>query len=322
MIVGTFDAIVKSESGKAANGGVLFRANRAESASRYDAIIMPESITSWSIPGADGEPILGDTHAPTESPRGVILIAHGFKGYKDYGIFPAIAHHFAQAGFIAHRFNFSHAGMTNDIETFARRDLFEADTWNKQVFDLEQVFHATASGKLPGRGIPIIVLGHSRGGMTALLWAGRRAELPGVQPAGVIPVAAPSRPFMFSPDDQRLMLEQGYLETPSSRTGQTLRVGKAYLEEQLADPAGHDVLAQTARIRCPICIIHGENDPSVRVQCGHELKQAAGDNAELVVIPGADHVFNTPNPFAMDAIPGAQLAAMMDAAIGFAKRVS
>lgn len=338
MIVGTFDAIVKSESGKAANGGVLFRANRAESASRYDAIIMHESITSWSIPGADGEPILGDTHAPTESPRGVILIAHGFKGYKDYGMFPAIAHHFALAGFIAHRFNFSHAGMTNDIETFARPDLFEADTWNKQVFDLEQVFAAAANGSLGGaslssprgrgaggegsRSLPILVLGHSRGGMTALLWAGRRAELPGVQPAGIIPVAAPSRPFMFSPNDQKLMLAQGYLESPSSRTGQTLRVGKAYLEEQLADPAGHDVLAQTARIRCPICIIHGETDPSVPVSNAHEIKAAAGAKAELVVIPGADHVFNTPNPFPMDGEPSAQLAAMLDAAIGFAKRVS
>jgi len=284
---------------------------------------MSAQIQSWSITGADGEPILGNTHPrnPDAPNAGVVIIAHGFKGYKDYGMFPAIAHAFAIAGFIAHRFNFSHSGMTNDIETFARPDLFERDTWNKQVFDLQQVFDAVNSGALTGQGLPIIVLGHSRGGMTALLWAGRRANLPGAQPAGLIPVSAPARPFLFSPDDQKLMMKQGYLETPSSRTGQVLRVGKAYLEEQLADPEGHDVLKQTARINCPMLIIHGEDDPSVHVKSAHEIAAAAGGNAEVLIIPGADHVFNTPNPFPPEGAPSPQLAAMLEAATRFAGKV-
>jgi pimeloyl-ACP methyl ester carboxylesterase len=127
---------------------------------------------------------------------------------------------------------------------------------------------------------------------------------------------------MFSPADQKLMREQGYIESPSSRTGQTLRVGKQYIEEQLADPEAHDVLKQTARIRCPLLIIHGENDPTVPASSAHELKAAAGDDAETLIIPGADHVFNTPNPFPPEAAPSPQLAAMLEAAIAFAKRVS
>jgi len=43
---------------------------------------------AWSIEGADGQPILGDTHLPEAPPRGVLVICHGFKGYKDYGFFP------------------------------------------------------------------------------------------------------------------------------------------------------------------------------------------------------------------------------------------
>ena len=282
------------------------------------------SDSAWSIPGANGEPILGNTHVPPAEvgdPRGVIIIAHGFKGYKDYGMFPAIAHQFAAAGFIAHRFDFSHSGMTNEIETFARPDLFERDTWNKQVFDLDQVVNAVADGTLEGQGLPFVVLGHSRGGMTAILWAGRTSDDVDVpRPVGVITLAAPSKPFMFSPADKKLMLEQGYLESPSSRTGQVLRVGKAYIEEQLADPHAHDVLAMTKRIRCPILVIHGENDPSVPVSNAHDLAAAAGDNAELVIIPGADHVFNTPNPFAMHETASEQLAQALDSALGFAKR--
>ena len=94
------------------------------------------TVESWTIDGSDGEPIRGDVHAASIAPpRGVFLIAHGFKGYKDYGMFPVLAREFAAAGFIAHRFNFSHSGMTNNIATFERPDLFEKDTWNRQVYD-------------------------------------------------------------------------------------------------------------------------------------------------------------------------------------------
>ena len=48
-------------------------------------------MNAWSIPGSDGEPIIGNTHLPSEDPAGVVHIAHGFKGYKDYGMFPRIA---------------------------------------------------------------------------------------------------------------------------------------------------------------------------------------------------------------------------------------
>ena len=53
------------------------------------------STTQWTLPGADGQPILGNTHVPDDSrgapPAGVLIVAHGFKGYKDYGFFPRLA---------------------------------------------------------------------------------------------------------------------------------------------------------------------------------------------------------------------------------------
>ena len=75
--------------------------------------------------GYDGGSIIGSAHLPEGRPRGVAVVAHGFKGYKDYGMFPRIAAALADRGLIAHRFNFSHSGMTNAIATFERPDLFE-----------------------------------------------------------------------------------------------------------------------------------------------------------------------------------------------------
>jgi dienelactone hydrolase len=276
--------------------------------------------SAWSIPGSDGLPIIGDCHPPEGEapPRGVVIIAHGFKGYKDYGMFPRIAGACARGGFIAHRFNFSHSGMTNRIETFEQPDLFEKDTWNRQVFDLRCVIEAAARGELSGRGLPYVVFGHSRGGATALLAAGLLADEPTFpQPACIITAAAPSYCNPFSQEESNLLLRQGWIESPSSRTGQKLRVGRAFLQEQLDDPEAHNVLAMTRRIRCPLLVVHGDADPTVPVTCGEQIAAAAGDRGELLVIPAADHVFNTPNPLPASAEPSRQLSALLKAMMEF-----
>ena len=271
----------------------------------------------WSIEGSAGEPIIGNAHLPEARPGGVVLVAHGFKGYKDYGMFPRIAESLADRGFIAHRFNFSHAGMTGAIETFERPDLFERDTWNKQVFDLRAVIDAVDHGALEGRGLPWVLFGHSRGGVSCLLTAGRHADdLSLARLAGVVTVAAPASCNSLTDRDAKRLLKDGFLVTPSSRTGQALRIGRAVLTEQREDPQGHDLLAVAGRITCPVLVAHGEKDPTVPARCAQEIA-AACRQATVRIVAGADHVFNTPNPLAPEAESSPQLAELLDAVGNF-----
>ena len=266
----------------------------------------------WTIDGADGEPILGNTHQPTSDPAGVILIAHGFKGYKDYGMFPRIAETMAARGLIAHRFNFSHSGMTNETSTFERADLFEQDTWNKQVHDLRAVMAAVTAGDLDGRGLPVVLFGHSRGGVTVLLTAGRTAgDTAAPQPAGVASASAPSSCSSLPPEQARELLEKGYLVSPSARTGQDLRLGRAFLTEQQADPTAHDLLKLVGGITCPVLLIHGQNDPTVPSACARALADALPGTPRVEIIAGGNHVFNTPNPMPPDAEPTPQLQQLL-----------
>jgi alpha-beta hydrolase superfamily lysophospholipase len=277
------------------------------------------TVTSWTIPGALGETILGDAHVPPD-PIGVMLIAHGFKGYKDYGMFPFLAARAAEAGFIAHRFNFSHSGMTGRVETFERPDLFERDTWNRQVEDLRAVVDAIGQGTLAGGDLPLVLFGHSRGGVAVLLAAGRAAGDPDrVLPAAVITAAAPSCCNTLAPDEADRLLAEAFIESPSARTGQALRVGRAYLQEQIEDPAGHDLPAIVARLRCPLLVVHGTDDPTVPATCAGDLTAARGAPGTEVLVAGADHVFNTPNPMPADAAPGDALRALTDAMLPFAR---
>ena len=283
---------------------------------------MPQDVASWSIPGAEGETILGNTHHPAGGAIGVAILAHGFKGYKDYGLFPPLARALARHGMLVHRFNFSHSGMTNHIETFEREDLFERDTWNKQVFDLTAVTNAMAGGEIEGRDLPYVLFGHSRGGVTVLLTAGRHAEDESFpQPSGIITAAAPSRCNSLSDEDQKTLLEQGWIVSPSGRTGQQLRVGKGYLQEQLDDSEGHDLLALASRIRCPVLIVHGTEDDTVSAEHAGLLSDALGERANVRLIEGGTHVFNAPNPYPEGQDPPPQLAELIETTTRFAVSV-
>lgn len=278
------------------------------------------NVRPWTIPGAAGEPLFGDGHVPKGTAAGVVLLAHGFKGYKDYGMFPRLARHCAAAGFIAHRFNFSHSGMTNNIATFERPDLFERDTWNTQVHDYQAVIRAVSSGRLDGAGLPYVMFGHSRGGVTAYLTAGRIAiddTIP--HPAGVITAASPSWCNPFSEAEADQLLSEGHLISPSARTGQELRIGAAFLQEQLNDPPGHNLIGHVARVACPILAVHGDADQTVPSSCAQEIA-AASVNGRTMLIAGGDHVFNTPNPMPEDAVPGRQLQELLDALVDFVRQ--
>lgn len=244
-----------------------------------------------------GEAIHGTTHEPPGDPCCSVLLMHGFKGYKDYGFFPWLATRLAEAGCIAHRCNFSHSGMEGDDGPFTRPDLFMADTWNRQVEDI-QALAATYFASRPG-----VLVGHSRGGVACMLAAGRGV----VAPAAVVSMSAPATCNPLDEQTRQTLLEQGSVTSSSSRTGQDLKVGADFLQEQLDDPAAHDLLALVGAIDCPLTLIHGDADPTVSIATAAAIA-AASTQATVHAIGGGDHVFNTPNPFPVDADPSPQLA--------------
>ena len=236
--------------------------------------------------------LLGDSHVPKCTPKACVILLHGFKGYKDYGFIPILAHDLCDAGMLVHRFNSSTSGMTNETETFARTDLFALDTWTRQVDDLVRMVQAVRDGELAGNGLPIYLIGHSRGGAAVLLAGGRHGDE--LDLAGVITINAIDQCSRLASATHSQMLEQGYIISPSARTKQDLRINSTWLSEQLEDPEAHDVLLQTSRLRCPACIIHSENDDAVDHRAGVAIAKAS--KSELITLNGGNHVLNMPNP--------------------------
>jgi len=247
--------------------------------------------TPWTLVNPHDLEILGDTHAPP-TPTACVLLLHGFLGYKDYGFIPLLARRLADAGVLVHRFNFSCSGMTNAVETFERPDLFGLDTWSRQVEDVRRVARAVRARELPGADLPLWLIGHSRGGDTAILAAGRHAEELGL--AGVVTINAPADCNRLSDEAVAQALGEGFLEVRSGRTGQTMRLGRAWLDEQLADPDGHNLELQAARIDRPVLVLQGDADDTVPTEDAGRL--AAATRTTPVLLTDGTHVLNVPNP--------------------------
>ncbi len=253
--------------------------------------------TPIEFPNRDGLVIRGDLHLPKgDGPHSLILIAHGFKGFKDWGFFPYLAAALAEAGFAALRFNFARNGIGDDPLAFDRLDLFEQNSLSREIADLEDVlaavtnhpaFEAVATGR-PG------LMGHSRGGGVAIMFAAREPRI-----RSLVTWASISDPRRFFPaevlDKWR---EDGVLTVENARTKQMMPLGADLLAD-LSERTGEiDVTAAESRLTAPHMILHGEQDEAVALNQGKELKRASGGKARMQVVAGTGHTFGAVHPFA------------------------
>ena len=240
----------------------------------------------FTIESDEGLPIRGDIDA-ADHPRALVVIVHGFKGFKDWGFFPWTAQRLMQHRLAVCRFNMSRCGIGDDPETFSRLDLFEHDTYSTQLRDLAAVVrHAQREF----RRLPTFLLGHSRGGGIALLGA---QDVPRLH--GVIAWAPIARAMRWDDATQREWRKRGVLEVENARTKQIMRMSPVMLDDYEANAGRLDILAATSRLRVPLLVIHGGRDESVPVEEGRLIASRA-EEASLVILHRASHTFNAIHP--------------------------
>ncbi|HEX6909600.1 MAG TPA: alpha/beta fold hydrolase [Longimicrobium sp.] len=258
----------------------------------------PITRTDFELPAPDGgPPVRGDVRVLQghRADRAVVLV-HGFKGFRRFGFFPNLARAAAARGYAAVTFDFSHNGIGEDgADTFSAMHLFTEQTHTRNLEEIRRVLDILSSGALLDRPATRIgLMGHSRGGGEAVLAA---AEDPRVD-ALVTWAAIASVGERWTPEQVAAWEAGRNVEIENARTRQPMPVGPVYWKDVQENRERLDVLAAAGRLTIPWLIVHGDADPSVPVDEGRRLFDAAGDTAELLMVEGADHGFGGKHPYA------------------------
>lgn len=259
---------------------------------------------NFNIPGAKGRGMLMDlTYRTSNKNAPLVIFAHGFKGFKDWGAHNLVANYFAEHGFRFLKFNFSHNGTTADKSTdFADLIAFADNTFTIELEDLKAVIDFACGGS----GIPpakeVYLIGHSMGGGMCII---KTAEDKRVKKLVTMASISGFRNLWPKEIEEQWRLT-GITYMANKRTGQQMPLKVSLLDDLEKHPAQLDILAHAANIKRPWLIVHGSDDPTVPVAHAEELK-AAQPGAELVIIPGTDHVFGASQPYSEQTLPAALL---------------
>jgi dienelactone hydrolase len=252
------------------------------------------TLTRHTLPGVLG-PIAVDLRtSDRQSPRPAVLVLPGFKGFKEWGMFPALAERIARAGFSAVSINVSGAGVDDDGR-FAFPERFGHNTFSAELADIRRVLDALEHGELGM--VPTSrtgLVGHSRGGGMAILTASRD---PRVQ--ALVTWAAISHVDRW-PGQVAAWRKAGKLAITNSRTGEILPLYLDVLDDVERERERLDIRGAARRLTIPWLLLHGSGDEAVALEEGRALSAAAAAShpSRFIILEGAGHTFGGAHPFA------------------------
>ena len=222
-----------------------------------------------------GKLLRGNLYKPAgEGKKPLILCAHelGSDGMRPWWI--NYANHWVNEGYAVVTFDFSGGGQRSRSEG-ATTDMSVLT----EVSDLETILAEAEGWDFVDKG-QIILAGGSQGGGVATIVAARHPQ--------EISALVLMYPAFYLPED----LHRRYPDLnnlPETDDRGMITIGRKYI----LDMYDYDYRADMRACRCPVLIVHGDEDRVVSLQGSQEAVGIFPD-AKLHVIEGAGHVFMTP----------------------------
>jgi len=261
--------------------------------------------TEAIIKGTENKEITLDYRIPTRIKGPIVLYAHGFNGFKDWGGMDLIADEFAKNGLPFVKFNFSHNGTTSsDLTSFVDLDAYRTNTISKELNDFYIVYNWITKNfvEILGRSLPIVLIGHSKGGAESILFASRKRSAI----SKLITWAAPARadiPWYNWPTDKIFDWKTNeFAVIENKRTKQKLKLGLELFEDFENHKLNYNVINAAQKVAVPWLICHGDADETVEVENAKKL-HGANPNSELFIIKNTGHTFNRSEPWTETKLP-------------------
>ncbi len=261
-----------------------------------------------TVPGANGREMAVDIfHGTTETPRPVIIYAHGFNGFKDWGNFDLVAKKFVAEDYTFIKFNFSHNGTTPaNPEEFVDLEAFGNNNYSKELEDLSKIIDWTCAPGNPFHGYidtnSISLIGHSMGGGIVILQAATDERVRKV--VTWASVSESKTPWgTWPPKKIADWKKDGVQFYTNGRTNQQMPLYYQLYEDFQNNAEKLDIKKAMENLRVPILVCHGQSDISVPVEKAYEL--ISWQPAAKLFTLDTDHVFDRHHPWTSKQLPRA-----------------
>lgn len=209
----------------------------------------------------------------------VVIICHGFGSDCNRPLLRAIANDVVEQGMIAIRFDFNGCGQSDG--------LFQNMTVPSEIDDLKHVIE-WATDQTWTKNISLV--GHSQGGVVVSMTAGELGAEK-IKCEALLAAAAVLRDDAIRGTTQGASydpynIKGDYVELPPRMDGQTLKVGKNYIDTAMNLP----IYETAGNYTGPVLIIHGTHDRIVPYTYSERYHEKL-KNSEIRLISDEDHTF-------------------------------
>jgi len=245
---------------------------------RYPALMDAAGTRILEIPRPDGLTVRVEAYFPRNGQAaGIVVLCHGFKGHRRWGFLPELCSRLREAGLAALSMDFSRNGYGGDGNRTSEEgrfdpEIFRTNTISRELDDLREVVRYISEKGLSGgapNSLPVGLYGHSRGAISVILHAVETKNC-----EAICTWATTSDPNFFSDNQKEVWRRKGFYEFTDSRTGLSLALDIAYLEDLEENAARFRLAERVPRLTVPHLLVHGTLDLVVPSKCSEEIYRA------------------------------------------------
>lgn len=243
-------------------------------------------------------------YLPNGKRKPIILLIHGFKGFKDFMYFNLLSDLLCDAGFVMVKMNLSHNGTTPeqpvdfaDLEAFGNNNYtIELDDIGIMLDHIEGPDFKVDKGELDLN--EIYLMGHSRGGGISIIKAYEDNRIKKLVTLASVSSLTSVMPVSVIEEWKKTGVHYVF----NGRTKQDMPLYYQLAEDYLVNETRFNVLECEKKLNIPHLIIHGDKDETVSVDSAIEINEKC-KNGKLVIIKDATHTFGGFQPYNEKTLP-------------------
>ncbi|RXZ79669.1 alpha/beta hydrolase [Paenibacillaceae bacterium] len=258
----------------------------------------------YEVTQGSGRILRGDYHpARNSEAEASIVIVHGFKGFKDWGMFPYAADRLAET-FDVVRINLTRNGVGGSLTDFDELEKFGQQTITGDLEDIQSVISLIKRGTLPLKGRHpmagrVILLGHSRGGGEAIVHG---LDHPDTITGIVSWNGTVQFESMFGEAALQRMRDEGVTYIANARTNQQMPLERIIADDLEEHAEQFNIDSRISKLKVPLALIQGDNDHKRLIEGSARIVKA-NPLISWVRIKDGDHTFNAKHPFTTTTPP-------------------